>query len=80
MASNTTFTSMLAGSKFASAAGLPPQVDYVIDAVTSVGPWTLLLTVFAMCVVYDQGKHQSNHLYRISQQLTHMSPSQSATS
>ncbi|CEJ80314.1 Putative C-22 sterol desaturase [[Torrubiella] hemipterigena] len=54
MASNTTFTSMLAGSKFASAAGLPPQVDYVIDAVTSVGPWTLLLTVFAMCVVYDQ--------------------------
>lgn len=57
MASNTTtFTSMLAGSKFASAAGLPPQIDYVIDAVSSVSVWTMLLTVVAMCVVYDQGK------------------------
>lgn len=54
MAANVTFTSMLAGTKYASAAGLPPQLDYVVDAIVSAGPWTMLLTAFAMCVVYDQ--------------------------
>lgn len=53
--SSSTFSSVLASSKF-TAAGLPPQVDYVIDAVTAASPWTLLLTLFAMCVVYDQSK------------------------
>ncbi|KAM3436857.1 hypothetical protein MY4824_004140 [Beauveria thailandica] len=51
--SSSAFSSMLATSKF-TAAGLPPQIDYVIDTITSASPWALLLTLFAMCVVYDQ--------------------------
>lgn len=51
--SSSAFSSMLATSKL-TAAGLPPQIDYVIDTITSASPWTLLLTLFAMCVVYDQ--------------------------
>lgn len=47
------FTSVLASTKFASA-GLPPQVDYFVDKVASASIWTVLITLFAMCVVYDQ--------------------------
>jgi hypothetical protein len=27
----------------------------VLEAITTASPWTILLTLFAMCVVYDQG-------------------------
>lgn len=52
---SSTFSSVLASTKF-TAAGLPPQVDYVIDTIASASPWALLLTVFALCVAYDQSK------------------------
>lgn len=47
------FTSVLASTKFA-AAGLPPQIDYVIDTIASASMWTVALTVLALCVAYDQ--------------------------
>ncbi|KAK3192538.1 RNA polymerase C-22 sterol desaturase [Lecanicillium sp. MT-2017a] len=47
------FTSVLASTKFA-AAGLPPQIDYVIDTIASASMWTVVLTVLALCVAYDQ--------------------------
>lgn len=35
---------------------MPPQVDYVLDAVRRSGLWTLFFTVLAVLVVYDQSK------------------------
>lgn len=47
------FTSVMANAKYASAS-IPPQLDYVVDTITNAGPLTLLVTLVAMCVVYDQ--------------------------
>lgn len=47
------FTSIIANSKYANV-NIPPQIDYVVDTIANAGPWTLLLTLFLMCVVYDQ--------------------------
>ncbi|EQK97534.1 cytochrome P450 61 [Ophiocordyceps sinensis CO18] len=54
-ASSTTsaFTSVLANAKYAGVA-VPPQLDYVFEAIVTASPWTLFLTLFAMCIVYDQ--------------------------
>lgn len=52
--SSSAFTSVLAGSSKYGGGVVPPQLDYVFDAISAAGPWTLLLTLFAMCVVYDQ--------------------------
>lgn len=52
METNATFSSVLVG-KYASA-GIPPQLDYVVDTITSVSIWTVLLTLLAVCVAYDQ--------------------------
>ncbi|KAG8414325.1 RNA polymerase C-22 sterol desaturase [Metarhizium acridum] len=32
----------------------PPQLDMIFEAVTTASAWTILLTILAMCVVYDQ--------------------------
>jgi sterol 22-desaturase len=55
MASNTTFTSILANAKYTSVT-VPPQIDFVIDAVSKSGPLTWLLTILAVAVAYDQSK------------------------
>jgi len=51
---NSSFTSILANSKYAGIAG--EQVDYVLDAVTRSGPWVLFFTLVAFAVAYDQSK------------------------
>lgn len=53
MDNSTTFTSVLASARVGGVA-FPPQLDYVFETISSVSVWTLLLTVLAMCVVYDQ--------------------------
>jgi hypothetical protein len=54
MVANSSFTSILANSKYAGIAG--EQVDYVLDAVTRSGPWVLFFTIVAFAVAYDQSK------------------------
>ncbi|KAG7147474.1 Cytochrome 61 like protein [Verticillium longisporum] len=53
MDANTTFTSVLANAKFASVS-IPPQVDSVIEAVSNASVWTIVFTVLALLVAYDQ--------------------------
>ncbi|PHH62258.1 hypothetical protein CDD81_7318 [Ophiocordyceps australis] len=45
--------SLTASSKYGGIA-LPVQVDHVVRALGATSPWALLLTLVAMCVVYDQ--------------------------
>ena len=47
------FTSIIANSKYANV-NIPPQIDYVVDIISNAGVWSVLLTIFLMCVVYDQ--------------------------
>lgn len=54
-AANSTFTSVLAHAKLGNV-NIPPQVDYVIDAVSNAGIWTIVGTLFALAVLYDQGE------------------------
>ncbi|TQS31477.1 hypothetical protein Golomagni_08237, partial [Golovinomyces magnicellulatus] len=53
MAANATSTLSVLAGKYAPA-GIPPQLDYVVDTIASASVWSILLTVLAMCVVYDQ--------------------------
>ncbi|SPO05818.1 probable cytochrome P450 (involved in C-22 denaturation of the ergosterol side-chain) [Cephalotrichum gorgonifer] len=53
MASNSSFTSVLASTRYAGVT-LPPQVDQVVDAVVNSGPWTVVFTILAFLVAYDQ--------------------------
>jgi hypothetical protein len=48
----TSFTSPLA-ERFA-AISLPPQVDYVVEAVAAASFWTWAFTILAIAVAYDQ--------------------------
>ncbi|KJZ78085.1 Cytochrome P450 61 [Hirsutella minnesotensis 3608] len=50
---SSAFTSVLANAKYA-AVSVPPHFDYVYEAIATASPWTLLVTLLAMCVVYDQ--------------------------
>lgn len=52
-ASESGFTSILAGAKHASL-NVPPQLDYVFDTIANVTLLQVLVTLLAMCVVYDQ--------------------------
>ncbi|KAG6041673.1 hypothetical protein E4U41_002947 [Claviceps citrina] len=52
--STSAFTSMLAGPKYGTIGVVHTQLDTVVAAITAASPWTILLTIFAMCVVYDQ--------------------------
>ncbi|KAK7423757.1 RNA polymerase C-22 sterol desaturase [Neonectria magnoliae] len=47
------FTSVLANAKYPSV-NIPPQLDYVVDAISNAGAWTITFTLIALCVVYDQ--------------------------
>lgn len=52
-AANATFTSVLAHAKLGNV-NIPPQIDYVIDAVANASIWTILLTLLLLAVAYDQ--------------------------
>lgn len=56
MESDSNFTSVLPGSRYAGVY-VPSQVDFVVEAVANSGPWTILFTLLAILVAYDQGKH-----------------------
>lgn len=49
----TSFTSPLASVNYGSI-NVPPQVEYVVDALSHVTFWTVFWTVLALAVVYDQ--------------------------
>ncbi|CAI4216974.1 unnamed protein product [Parascedosporium putredinis] len=53
MESDSNFTSVLPGSRYAGVY-VPSQVDYVVEAVANSGPWTILFTLLAILVAYDQ--------------------------
>jgi C-22 sterol desaturase len=52
MAANAT-SSPLATIKF-GAVNVPPQLESLVDYVSNVSIWTVLGTLFAIAVVYDQ--------------------------
>jgi C-22 sterol desaturase len=52
MAANAT-TSPLATIKL-GAASVAPQLEYVIDYVSNASTWSILATLLALAVVYDQ--------------------------
>jgi C-22 sterol desaturase len=59
MNANTTssaFTSVLAQTKMAGMA-ISPNMEFLFGTLTAPNIWTVLLTVVAMCVIYDQGMH-----------------------
>ncbi|KAL6860518.1 RNA polymerase C-22 sterol desaturase [Amphichorda felina] len=51
--SSSAFTSVLASTK-SLGTNFAPHIDLVRETLSATSPWTLLLTVLAMCVVYDQ--------------------------
>lgn len=52
MSVNATFTSPLANANFGG--NVPPQVEFVLDALKGVTFWTGFWTLLALAVVYDQ--------------------------
>lgn len=55
MEANSSATSVLANARYGGVS-IPPQVDQIVDAVASSGPWTLVFTILAALVAYDQSK------------------------
>lgn len=54
--SSSALPSVLASTKsVVFGANFPPSVDMVLETITSASPWTIFITIVAMCVVYDQG-------------------------
>lgn len=49
----TSFTSPLANAQYGSI-NVPPQIEYVVDAISKASVWTVLWTLLAIAVVYDQ--------------------------
>lgn len=41
----------------------PPKLDMLVEAVTAASPWTILFTLLAICVVYDQGMSINHPAY-----------------
>ena len=54
----TSFTSPLANAKYGSV-NVPPQIEYIVDAVSNASGWTIAFTVLAVLIAYDQGTLQS---------------------
>lgn len=56
MDSNITgFASPLASVNYGSI-NVPPQIEYVVDALSRISFWTVFWTILAIAVVYDQRK------------------------
>ena len=49
----TSFTSPLASLKYGPV-NLPPQIEYVVDAISNASAWTIIGTLLAILVAYDQ--------------------------
>lgn len=49
----TDFTSPLASVNYGSI-NVPPQVEYVVDALSRISFWTIFWTILALAVAYDQ--------------------------
>lgn len=54
MASSGSLTSVLASTMHSSVN--VPNLDFVFDAVSRTGPWTVLFTLLALLVAYDQSE------------------------
>lgn len=54
----TTFTSVLANAKLGNV-NVPPQIDYMIETVTNASAWTILFTLLALAVAYDQSESRA---------------------
>jgi C-22 sterol desaturase len=52
MAANAT-SSPLASIKY-GAASVPPQLEYVVDYVSNASAWSIIATILAVLVMYDQ--------------------------
>lgn len=78
MAANAT-TSPLATIKY-GAANMPPQLEFVVDYVSNASAWSIIATVFAMLVVYDQCMYSASQPLRPPANRADMSRSQFATS
>jgi hypothetical protein len=60
MAANVSFSSVVANAKF-PAVNIPQQVDFILDAISNVGPWTAVFTIVALLVAYDQCESQDEN-------------------
>ena len=49
----TSFTSPLASLKYGPV-NLPPQLEFVVDAISNASAWTIIATLLAILVAYDQ--------------------------
>ena len=69
----TSFTSPLANAKYGSV-NVPPQVEYIIDAVSNASGWTILFTLLAVAVAYDQSTSQSKPIssFQIADPVNHV--------
>jgi len=58
----TSFASPLASARDGNVP-IPPQIEYVVDAISNASLWTVTFTILAVLVAYDQsmsiglGKH-----------------------
>ncbi|KAK7734958.1 RNA polymerase C-22 sterol desaturase [Cytospora paraplurivora] len=58
-ANATSFTSPLANAQYGSI-NVPPQIEYVVDAISKASLWTVLWTLLAIAVAYDQISYLRN--------------------
>ncbi|KAK3688132.1 cytochrome P450 [Podospora appendiculata] len=55
MAANaTSFTSQLASVTYGAAINVPVQIDYIVDVLSHASGWTIVFTLLALAVAYDQ--------------------------
>jgi hypothetical protein len=52
--SSSALPSVLASTKSVVGANFSPNIDMVLETLTAASPWTIFITIVAMCVVYDQ--------------------------
>ncbi len=57
----TSFTSPLASLRYGPV-NLPPQVEYVVDAISNASAWAIVATILAVLVAYDQSRSFHAHL------------------
>jgi C-22 sterol desaturase len=55
---NASFASPLADAKYAQIVG-NPQIDSILSKVSEISGWSVVLTVLAILVAYDQCKYLS---------------------
>lgn len=58
MAANTSFASPLAGVS-GTQFSIPPQIESIVDVISSFGFWPIAFSVLAVLVAYDQSRQDS---------------------